>query len=480
MIHVGGATVLDVVAWLEGLPPAVVYVVAAALVFAETGFLVGLVLPGEVTLIFVGFMCSLGTLDPFVASVVLMAAAVAGDGLGFSAGRRVGRRLEVSRLGRWVGEERWSRTDALLDRYGGGAIFIGRYVAFARTLMPRLCAITGMPYPRFLRWDLLGVSTQVVASIALGYVVGSSYRAAAEYLGRATGAFLLFLLVLFGLVVFGRYLGNHPDPVTSFGDRLGQWGPLRVLDRAYDATFRWLTARFGVGGALATSIVLGVVVLLGAGVLLTIVIDALIAQSGIPLVDPLIAEWFADQRSPGTVEAATTMLSVLRGSFLLVAAGIIGLVLNRRPARWRADVLGVVGTVGAFIPLLILAVATEFARPDRLDVPGGQGLFANQVTLATAAVGLVAWLLTRQQLPWGARVTAWTTAVGLVVVIGAARLYLGWNWPSEVVASILLGGAWVIVFAVAWRTRDRIRAADPEAERTLAGAPGVREVRPFG
>ncbi|MBX6724053.1 MAG: DedA family protein, partial [Dactylosporangium sp.] len=59
-------------------------------------------------------------------------------------------------------------------------------------------------------------------------------------------------------------------------------------------------------------------------------------------------------------------------------------------------------------------------------------------------------------------------------LVSAARLYLGWNWPSEVVASVLLGGAWVTVFVVAWRTRDRLRAADPEAARTLVGTPGAR------
>jgi undecaprenyl-diphosphatase len=137
-------------------------------------------------------------------------------------------------------------------------------------------------------------------------------------------------------------------------------------------------------------------------------------------------------------------------------------------------VLGVVGTIGAFIPLVILAVAADFARPARADLPGDQGLFANQVTLVTASVGLVAWLLTRQPLRWGWRVAAWTVAVGVVLLVGAARLYLGWNWPSEIVASVLLGAAWVVVFAVAWRTRDRIRAADPEAEKTLAGAPRIR------
>ena len=463
---------LDVVAWLGEVPPVLVYVIAGALIFAETGLIIGLVLPGEVTLIFVGFLCSLGTIDPVPAGLIMILAALAGDALGFSEGRRVGRRLEASRLGQWVGEQRWAKADALLDRHGGRAVFFGRYVAFARTLMPRLSAMAGMTYRRFLPWDLLGVTTQVIASIALGYLAGGSYRVAAE-LRAGHGRVPVTLLVLLALF-FGRYLGENPDPVTSFGDRIGQWGPLRLLDRAYDSAFRWLTARLGVSGAVATSVVLGVILLLGAGVALTVVIDLLVSQSGIPLVDPLVAEWLAAQRSPGTVDAAETMLSVLRGSYLVVAAGLVGLALNRRPARWRADLLGVVGTIGAFIPLVILAVATDFARPGRSDVPGQQAPFANQITLATASVGLVAWLLTRQPLRWAVRVAAWTAAVGMVLVIGAARLYLGWNWPSEVVASVLLGAAWVVVFAVAWRTRDRIRDSDPEAEQTLAGAPRVR------
>jgi membrane protein DedA with SNARE-associated domain/membrane-associated phospholipid phosphatase len=463
----------DVITWLTEVPPWAAYLVAGVLVFVETGVIIGLALPGEVTLLLVGFLCSLGTLDPFLAAGIMMLAALAGDSLGFNEGRRFGRRLEASRLGRWVGEERWARTDALLDRHGGRAVFLGRYVAFARTLMPRLAAMTGMTYRRFLPWDVLGVTTQVVASIALGYVAAGSYRLAAELLGRATGAFLLLVLVIVLLVVFGRYLGNHPDPVTSFGDRIGQWGPLRVLDAGYDAAFRWLTRRLGVGGAVAASLLLGVSLLLGAGVLLTIVIDALVANSGIPLVDPWVAEWFAEQRTPKAVEYATTTLSVLRGSYLVVAAGVAGLLLNRRPDRWRADVLGVVGTVGAFIPLLILALATDFARPDRPQGAGPEGLFPNQVTLVTASVGMVAWLLTRRVLPWGGRVAGWIFAVCVVVLVSASRLYLGWNWPSEVVASILLGALWVVVFAVAWRTRDRVRATDPTA-RDYAGAPRTR------
>jgi membrane-associated phospholipid phosphatase len=106
---------------------------------------------------------------------------------------------------------------------------------------------------------------------------------------------------------------------------------------------------------------------------------------------------------------------------------------------------------------MILALATDWARPP------SAGLFPNQVTLVTASLGLLAWLVSRR-LPWGGAVAVWTVAVSVMVVVSAARLYVGWNWPSEIVASMLLGGLWVVVFVVAWRTRDRVR---PDVENAV-------------
>jgi len=463
--------VYDLIGALGDLPPLAVYTVAAALVFAETGLLVGLVLPGEVTLLFVGFLTYTGTLRPLPAVVVLSLAALAGDGLAYAEGRRVGPRLRDGRFGRWVGERRWRRTEKFLARHGGRAVCLARFVAFARTLTPRLAAMSGLAYRRFLAWDALGVTVQVAGSVALGYLAGNSYERVAEIFGRATGALFLLALVIAALVVFGRYLGRHPDPVADLGARLGRSTPLRWLDRTYTAAFSWLADRLGTAAAVSVNLLLGIGVLLGFGVVLTWAIDRLVHNSGFPLVDPLIADWVAGQRSDGATDAAMTTLSILRGSYLVVAAGLLGLVLNRRPATLRADLLDVVGTVGAFIPLLILAFAADWARPASV------GLFSNQVTLVTASVGMLAWLLSRRRLPWGGAVAAWMVAVGVVVLVGAARLYVGQNWPSEIVASILLGALWVVVFAVAWRTRDRVRPTPP-VPTPPAVPPAVRDHEP--
>lgn len=459
--------------WLNGLPPLAVYAVVALLVTAETGVIIGLVLPGEVTLVAAGFLAYSGVIHPAITAILLIAAALAGDALGYAEGRRLGPRLRASTLGRWVGDNRWDRAEALFARHGGRAVLLGRHVAFARTLVPRLAAISGLPYRTLFAWDLLGVLTQVGGALALGYVAGTSYERLAHVFGRATGAVLLLLLLIAAMVAFGRYLGRHPDPVTALGDRLFAWGPLRLLDRAYDAAFRWLTTHVGVGGAVAVNVLLGVGLVLGVGAGLTWAIDALVATSGLPLVDSTIATWVDTLRTPELTDPTVTLLSALRGSFLVIATGIVGLLLNPWPARWRADLLGVLGTVGAFLPLVILAIAADWVRPGAGGEAGAGALFPNQVTLVTASVGMIAWLVARRGIRFQARVAAWITAVTIVMLVSAGRVYVGWNWPSEILASTLLGALWVVVFAVAWRTRDRVRAqesTEPDAERTPVAA----------
>jgi membrane protein DedA with SNARE-associated domain/membrane-associated phospholipid phosphatase len=456
-----------VLEWLGGLPPLVVYLATAFVVFAETGLLVGLVAPGEITLLTVGFLAYRGLLSLPLAVVVMVLAGLAGDAVAYADGRRTGPRLRTSRLGVWVGARRWARADALLRRYGGRAVAVSRFIAFARTLAPRLAGMSGVAYRQILVWDVLGVLGWVGGSVVAGYLAGTSYARLADVFGQATSTLLLLVLVIVALVVIGRYFGRHRNPVSAFTLRVLRTRPLRGIATWYTVRFRRLTDRLGPDGALVANLALGSLALLGIGFALAWAISGLVRHSGVPLVDPFVDRWLAAHRSPATVDAARVTLAVLRGSYLVIAVAIVGVVLNPRPRTWRTDLLALLGTAGAFIPLLILAAAADWARP--AVVP--QVLLPNQVTVVTASLGLLARLIARR-LPWAGAVAVWFTALGGVLLVDAARLYLGLDWLSQVIGSTLLGALWVLVFVVAWYTRDRMRTEPPDQRERIRGLPG--------
>ena len=186
------------------------------------------------TLLLVGFLAYAGHAAARVRRVVMIGGRAGRRRAGLRRGAAA-RPAAARRAGWGSGSARSAgpEADAMLDRHGGRASSSARLVAFARTLMPRLAGDGrhAVP-PRFAPWNVLGVIIQVAGSVALGYLAGGSYELVAELLGRATGALLAARLVIVGLIV-SRALPrrNHPDPVTAFGDRIGAWGPLRLLDR---------------------------------------------------------------------------------------------------------------------------------------------------------------------------------------------------------------------------------------------------------
>ncbi|RKN50683.1 DedA family protein [Micromonospora endolithica] len=449
---------------LQQLPSLLVLVVAALIVAGETAVIFGLLVPGEATLLLIGFLTYTGALRLGPALLVMILAAVTGDALAFRAGRRYGPRLRASRLGVRVGAERWSRADAMLGRLGGRGVCTARWVAFARTLVPRLAGASGMPYRRFLPWNLAGVVTWVGASVLAGNLAGESYETFSRLLGRASGAVLLLLGAVVTVLLVGRWLGRNPDPARALLSRAGALPPVRWLTGRYGVLFFLLAMHIGPAWTLLINLGAGLLLLFGAGLAVTWLLQVVVRHSGLAAVDGAIADWFASRRTPGAVDVTLAVVSGLRGSFLIAVVAVVAAVLAWRHRPWRADLLSVVGTVGAFVPLVVLAVAADLAGPGEVggSAPaGGPVLFPTQNAVATASLCTLAWLLSRGA-PWPLAVTAWTLAAAGVVGIGGARLYLGLSTASGTATAVLLGVAWTAVFVVAWMTRDR--AVDPEPE----------------
>ena len=166
-----------------------VFVVAAL----ESAAFTGLVVPGETLLLFAGFLAWRGDLNVVLAMVMAFLGAVAGDSIGYEIGRHLGGSVRASRVGRWVGQDRWDRARTYLREKGGKAVMLGRFVAVVRALVPAAAGDARLPYPRFLAWNVAGALPWAILHVGLGYVAGDSYHVVERYLGRASAAALALI-----------------------------------------------------------------------------------------------------------------------------------------------------------------------------------------------------------------------------------------------------------------------------------------------
>ena len=158
----------------ESHGPVVTYVVAALLLAAEVGTLIGVAIPAAPILVALGALSRQGYLDLPVAMSVAFAAALLGDTVGYWEGRVVGPRIRQTRLGRRIGPHRWARAERTVLRAGGAAVIVGRLMAVVRTLVPRLVGVAGLGYRRFLVFNAAGVAVEVLAMILVGYLGGAA------------------------------------------------------------------------------------------------------------------------------------------------------------------------------------------------------------------------------------------------------------------------------------------------------------------
>ena len=169
--------------WLQTLPAGLVYSVIFLLVFAEDALFFGFVLPGETVVILGGVMASQGHLELAVLIPLVVVAAIVGDSVGYEVGKHVGPRLFEARLlkDRQAGI---AKARDLLARRGQSAVFLGRFTAFFRAMMPALAGASHMPYRRFLPANALGGIVWGVATCLLGYFVGTAYEKIASRIGE--------------------------------------------------------------------------------------------------------------------------------------------------------------------------------------------------------------------------------------------------------------------------------------------------------
>ena len=145
----------------------------ALIVFAESGLLIGFFLPGDTLLFTAGFFAAQDKLPLLPLILVVIAAAVIGDNVGYQIGRRLGPRIFRKKDGILFRHEHIERAEKFYEKHGGKTIILARFVPVVRTFAPMVAGVGKMPQRRFAFFNVFGGVFWGGSVILLGYFLGS-------------------------------------------------------------------------------------------------------------------------------------------------------------------------------------------------------------------------------------------------------------------------------------------------------------------
>jgi membrane protein DedA with SNARE-associated domain/membrane-associated phospholipid phosphatase len=467
------------------------YLLIALIALSETAAFLGFIAPGEFTVILGGVLAGEGSLSIQLLIGIVWAAAVAGDSIGFYLGRHYGRSFAL-RFGPKVrlSEERLMQVEAYFRRHGGKTIFFGRWVGFVRPLMPFTAGTSGMPYSRFLPYDVLSAGSWSATLCLLGYVFWRNFSTLTSIAGKgALGLGIVVALVVAVVVAFRRL--RRPaerERLAAFMRRLERRRAVRPLAFVLRALWRlvlrplwrylfapvwrilWPFLRFlghrltpGELGIEFTTLVAIAAVSAYVFVLYTHLVETGHAF-GTPGDDVA-----GDIARDINTAVLTTLAKVvtLAGTWPVATAVLLGagffLIMRAEIAETVVLAIGF-GTVQAGVQ--ITKAAVDRPRPvDPLVDVGGSSFPSGHAATAVLYVALalaVARLINRAT----TRVAVVVVACALAVLIGLSRVYLRVHYMSDVTSGWAFGLAIFSIFGAIAMVVSYLRNNAPAQSRT--------------
>ena len=189
------------------------YAVLVAIVFTETGLLVGFFLPGDSLLITAGLVAAAGGLDVWLLTGLLSVAAIVGDSVGYAIGYRTGPRIFTREDSRWFSRTHLVRTREFYERHGGKTIVLARFIPIIRTFAPVVAGVGRMDYQRFLAYNVLGGIGWVASLTWAGYLLGQTIPDIGRYIHVVIAVVIVLSVIPIG-VEWWRARSRRPGGVT--------------------------------------------------------------------------------------------------------------------------------------------------------------------------------------------------------------------------------------------------------------------------
>ncbi len=452
------------------------YLLVGALAFLETGAFVGLIAPGEFTVILGGAVAGQGDISlPLILGVTWFCA-FAGDSVSFALGSKLGRGFLVRHGPRFrITEERLGQVDGYFSRHGGKTILIGRFIGLVRALAPFIAGTSKMRYAEFAPYSILGTGLWSTGLILAGYFASQSLDTVTKIVGQGLLVFGLLVAAIVGIALAVRFL-RQPDNrrrLVEEMERRRVLRPLVALGRRLrpEARFIWGRLTPGQLGLELTSLL----AVLAVGLFVLISYWSVISGDPGPTGGDTAAFDLAKDLRTGWLTDLAKAVTELGSAYVVIPLALIaaaGLGVTR---RWAALSVLVVGTLVIMIGPSLIKDWTDRPRPAGGLVTAGGSAFpsahaAHAVFYTWVAVTL-AWSVVPGVTRRGAVVGA---GLAVTALVGLSRVYLGVHWLSDVNAGWALGfaafsaaGAIALIFA-------HIRDNHPPSDGLDRDTPGRR------
>lgn len=426
------------------------YLLVGFFAFAETGAFIGLVVPGETTMLLGGAVAGQGVIDVYLLIAIAWFAAWLGDTFSFFLGRRLGRDFVLRHGPRFgIGHERFEKVEAYFDRHGGKTIFIGRWISLVRALAPFIAGSTGMHYRAFVPYSILGTGLWASLHILIGYFFSNIIEEAGHYAAR--GAFLLATLIalIIGTVYLVRYLRVEENRAKTVRRIEGHAATRWLVTLARWPQIRFLWDRVTPGGTFGlefTSLMAALAVSLFVLIAYTVVIGR---DPGPTPGDETAIEVVDFLRTEPLTEIAKVVTWFGSTAFTWGLAALCGALLAWR-RRWAEFWVLLAGMAITQVGIVEIKDAIERPRPpDPLASSSGFAFPSGHAAHSVIYLWLAVTIVLRLR-PGMARATAVVVAgIALTALVGLSRVYLNVHYLSDVSGGWALGaGAFSLCAAI--------------------------------
>lgn len=439
----------------------IIYLLIFLLAIVESLPLVGIILPGSIILMALGFASASGYIDPFLVYTLFLIGSMIGDSVGFFAGSK--------------GVTLFRKDNSLIisgkdfmERHGAKSIFLGRFIGPIRPILSLVAGTLETPVIKFFVKNILAAAVWLLLYMGLGYYFGHAWKIIAVWSTRVSivlGAILIFIIIWWFIkrfvVQFGQLIGRVIlSFARSFKDAFVQNPYVKRFSSRFPKLTDWLAVRVSketFTGLPLTLLSLGFLYILGIfmGILEDIVNSETIVE-----IDHRVENLLYIFRHESVTQLFLWITAL--GEPLLWICGAISVSIILWLMHKHRQMLGFwITIIGAALSTYIGKILVHRDRPSGTNVYTEESFSfpSGHAAMSTVFYGFLIYFYLLSGKSWKQKINAFFAGSLIIILISFSRLYLGVHYVSDVLGGITLGLLWLIIgiTCIEWMIRASVK-----------------------